>query len=278
MKNIYQLLRIRHYFKNFLILLPLFFIEQDINFTNIKILSVTFLIFCIFASIVYIYNDINDVNLDRKHPRKKKDKPIASKQISIVNAYLVLILLSLSGSYLLYFNQNLIYLFSTYVIVNLSYTHLLKKILLLDIFILSSNYVLRVLAGCIALNVPLSSWMAITIFCGALFLSSLKRKQELFLYGNKSREVLKHYSLDGLKTISDFSAILCVVFYCTYVISINDKLIITTPLILYGIIRYNFLSNSKKFSDSPVDEIIKDKQNIFLIIIWLTLVIISKIK
>ena len=81
-----------------------------------------------------------------------------------------------------------------------------------------------------------------------------------------------------LKTISDFSAILCVVFYCTYVISINEKLIITTPLILYGIVRYNFLSNSKKFSDSPVDEIIKDKQNIFLIIIWLTLIIISKIK
>lgn len=277
MKNFYQLLRIHHYFKNFLILLPLFFIDQKINFSNIKILSLTFLIFCIFASIIYIYNDINDVSFDRKHPRKKKDKPLASKKVSIVNAYITLLLLLLLGCYLLFYNKNLVYLFLTYLIINILYTHFLKKFLIIDIFILSSNYVLRVLAGCMTLNVPLSGWMAVTIFCGALFLSSLKRKQELFLYGDKSREVLKHYTLDGLKTISDFSAILCIVFYCTYVISINEKLIITTPIVLYGIIRYNFLSNSKKFSDSPVDEIIKDKQNIFLIIIWLILIILSKV-
>ena len=118
--------------------------------------------------------------------------------------------------------------------------------------------------------------MGITIFCGALFLSSLKRKQELFLYGAKSREVLKKYSVEGLKIIANISATLCVVFYCTYVVSINDNLIITTPLVLYGLIRYNYISDQKNFTDSPVDQIIKDKQNIILIMTWLILVAISK--
>ncbi len=276
MKNFYHLLRIKHYIKNFLIFLPLFFIDQDSSDTLLKNLSFTFLIFCIFASVIYIYNDLQDINFDKKHPIKRKNKPLVNGKISILNGYLILLVLIALGSISLFLKQNLINVILAYLIMNIFYTHYFKKIIILDLFILSSNYVLRILAGCVTLEVPLSSWMGITIFCGALFLSSLKRKQELFLYGTKSREVLKKYSVEGLKIIANISATLCVVFYCTYVISINDKLIITTPFVLYGIIRYNYLSDQKNFTDSPVDQIIKDKQNIILIITWLILIIISK--
>ena len=88
---------------------------------------------------------------------------------------------------------------------------------------------------------------------------------------------LESYSKAELKKIVDISAILSIIFYSLYVISINDKLFLTIPLIIYGVIRYNYLSDGKNFSDSPVDEIIKDRQNILIIIIWLFIIINSTI-
>ena len=116
--------------------------------------------------------------------------------------------------------------------------------------------------------------MAITIFAGAIFISALKRRQEIIIHGTSSRPVLKKYSINYLNKIADYSAILSIVFYCLYVISVNEKLVITIPLVLFGILRYNHLSESKNFSDSPIDEIIKDKQNLILVIIWLILILL----
>ena len=157
---------------------------------------------------------------------------------------------------------------------NVFYSFFLKFIPILDIFILSFNYILRVYAGCVIIDVPLSNWMAITIFAGAIFISALKRRQEIIMYGTSARPVLKKYSINYLNKIADYSAILSIVFYCLYVISVNEKLVITIPLVLFGILRYNYLSESKNFSDSPIDEIIKDKQNLISVIIWLILILL----
>ena len=174
-----------------------------------------------------------------------------------------------------FFNIRLLNISLIYLLLNFFYTIYLKKIPFIDIFILSSNYILRVYMGCVALTVHLSSWMAITVFFSALFISALKRKQELLLYGTISRKVLKSYSVKGLKKIIDISAVLSVLFYSLYVISINEKLFLTIPLVIYGVLRYIKRSERKNFSDSPVDEIIKDKQNILIILIWLFIVINS---
>tara|TARA_B100001105_G_scaffold217198_1_gene183097 strand:- start:18 stop:503 length:486 start_codon:yes stop_codon:yes gene_type:complete len=157
---------------------------------------------------------------------------------------------------------------------NVFYSFFLKFIPILEIFILSFNYILRVYAGCVIIDVPLSNWMAITIFAGAIFISALKRRQEIIIHGTSSRPVLKKYSINYLNKIADYSAILSIVFYCLYVISVNEKLVITIPLVLFGILRYSYLSESKNFSDSPIDEIIKDKQNLILVIIWLILILL----
>ena len=259
MKKFYQLLRINHYIKNFLIFAPLLFTTGINNNDNLIITFQTFLVFCLIASTVYIINDIFDVELDRQHPRKKKSKPLASKSISLNQAKFILILLLLFSIILLNYNKNLIQVCLIYLFINFLYTIYFKKIPFLDIFVLSTNYILRVYAGCVALNVELSNWMAITVFCGALFISALKRKQELQLYGSASRKVLNNYSLDGLKKVIDLSAILSIIFYSLYIISVNEELFLTIPLIIYGVLRYNYLSQNKNFSDSPVDEIIKDK-------------------
>ena len=277
MKKYYHLFRIKHYFKNLIIFSPILFIEKKIDDYEILNLFNVFLVFCLVASIVYIYNDIQDIHSDKNHPTKKKTKPLVNGQVSQGEAYKWLLVLILSSICFLYFNQKLIIIFLSYLLINFFYTHIFKKVIFLDILVLSSNYVIRVLAGCISLNVPLSYWMGATIFSGALFLSSLKRKQELFLYGTKSRKVLKLYSVKWLRFLTNFTAILSIIFYCSYVVSVNQKLVITVPLVIYAIFRYNKLSSNKNFSDSPVDEIVNDKQNIMIIFLWIIFVVGAKL-
>jgi 4-hydroxybenzoate polyprenyltransferase len=161
-----------------------------------------------------------------------------------------------------------------FIFINILYTEILKKIIIIDILALSFNYVIRAYAGSVAIDVSFSGWMAVTIFFGALFISSLKRKQELLLYGSKSRIVLKQYTLNGIKKIVDFSGIITIIFYNIYILTINEKLIFTIPVVLYGFFKYYFISESKNFSDSPVNEILNNKSIILTVLIWILLILI----
>ena len=174
---------------------------------------------------------------------------------------------------LLYFFPKFIEVSLIYILLNIAYSYLLKNIFLIDILSLSLNYLIRVYAGCVALDVSLSNWMAVTIFSGALSISSIKRERELFLYGHKARKVLKHYGDKILRIITILTSILSAVFYTFYVIYTNERIFLTIPLIIYAIFRFNYRSRSKEFTDSPVEEILKDKQNYLIIFFWLIIVI-----
>tara|TARA_B100002049_G_scaffold23460_1_gene15651 strand:- start:866 stop:1699 length:834 start_codon:yes stop_codon:yes gene_type:complete len=274
MKQLYYLFRVNHYIKNLLVFAPLLFTSGLSDLSKLVLSFKAFIIFSLIASVVYIINDLFDIKFDKKHPQKRKLKPLASGKISISFAYFSIAILSIISIFILLNNKNLINVFLIYIIMNVFYSFFLKFIPILDIFILSFNYILRVYAGSVIIDVPLSNWMAITIFAGAIFISALKRRQEIIIHGTSSRPVLKKYSINYLNKIADYSAILSIVFYCLYVISVNEKLVITIPLVLFGILRYSYLSESKNFSDSPIDEIIKDKQNLILVIIWLILILL----
>ena len=274
MKQLYYLFRVNHYIKNLLVFTPLLFTSGLSDLSKLVLSFKAFIIFSLIASVVYIINDLFDIKFDKKHPQKRKLKPLASGKISISLAYFSIAILSIISIFILLNNKNLINVFLIYIIMNVFYSFFLKFIPILDIFILSFNYILRVYAGSVIIDVPLSNWMAITIFAGAIFISALKRRQEIIIHGTSSRPVLKKYSINYLNKIADYSAILSIVFYCLYVISVNEKLVITIPLVLFGILRYNHLSESKNFSDSPIDEIIKDKQNLISVIIWLILILL----
>ena len=274
MKQLYYLFRVNHYIKNLLVFAPLLFTSGLSDLSKLVLSFKAFIIFSLIASVVYVINDLFDIKFDKKHPQKRKLKPLASGKISISFAYFSIAILSIISIFILLNNKNLINVFLIYIIMNVFYSFFLKFIPILDIFILSFNYILRVYAGCVIIDVPLSNWMAITIFAGAIFISALKRRQEIIIHGTSSRPVLKKYSINYLNKIADYSAILSIVFYCLYVISVNEKLVITIPLVLFGILRYSYLSESKNFSDSPIDEIIKDKQNLILVIIWLILILL----
>ena len=274
MKQLYYLFRVNHYIKNLLVFAPLLFTSGLSDLSKLALSFKAFIIFSLIASVVYIINDLFDIKFDKKHPQKRKLKPLASGKISISFAYFSIAILSIISIFILLNNKNLINVFLIYIIMNVFYSFFLKFIPILDIFILSFNYILRVYAGSVIIDVPLSNWMAITIFAGAIFISALKRRQEIIIHGTSSRPVLKKYSINYLNKIADYSAILSIVFYCLYVISVNEKLVITIPLVLFGILRYSYLSESKNFSDSPIDEIIKDKQNLIAVIIWLILILL----
>ena len=274
MKQLYYLFRVNHYIKNLLVFTPLLFTSGLSDLSKLALSFKAFIIFSLIASVVYVINDLFDIKFDKKHPQKRKLKPLASGKISISFAYFSIAILSIISIFILLNNKNLINVFLIYIIMNVFYSFFLKFIPILDIFILSFNYILRVYAGSVIIDVPLSNWMAITIFAGAIFISALKRRQEIIIHGTSSRPVLKKYSINYLNKIADYSAILSIVFYCLYVISVNEKLVITIPLVLFGILRYSYLSESKNFSDSPIDEIIKDKQNLISVIIWLILILL----
>lgn len=273
MIKLYKLLRIEHYIKNFVIFAPLLFTTRFENITNIFNIFKIFVIFCILASLVYIFNDIIDIKVDKLHPKKKQQKPLASGLISLKDAKLILYCLIICQVILLYFFPKFIGISLIYILLNIAYSYSLKNIFLIDILSLSLNYLIRVYAGCVALDVHLSYWMAITIFSGALTISSIKRERELFLYGYKAREVLKYYSSKILRIITILTSILTGSFYGLYVIYTSEKMFLTIPLVAYGIFRFAHRSKSKDFTDSPVEEILKDKQNYLIIFFWLIIVI-----
>ena len=273
MKKLYKLLRIEHYIKNFIIFAPLLFTTKLENITNISNVLKIFIIFCILASIVYIFNDLIDIKADKIHPKKKQTKPLASGLIDLKYAKLVLLCLVICQIILLYFFPRFIEISLLYILLNIAYSYLLKNIFLIDILSLSLNYLIRVYAGCVALDVNLSNWMAVTIFSGALAISSIKRERELFLYGDKARKVLKYYSSKILRIITILTSILSATFYSLYVIYTNERIFLTIPLVMYGIFRFTYRSKSKDFTDSPVEEILKDKQNYLIIFFWLIIVI-----
>ena len=273
MKKLYKLLRVEHYIKNFIIFAPLLFTTRFENTTNILNVFQIFVIFCILASIVYIFNDIVDIKADKLHPKKKETKPLASGLINLGYAKLVIFCLIIFLIILLYFFPKFIEVSLIYILLNIAYSYLLKNIFLIDILSLSLNYLIRVYAGCVALDVDLSNWMAVTIFSGALSISSIKRERELFLYGYKARKVLKYYSKKILRIITILTSILSAVFYSLYVIYSNERIFLTIPLIIYAIFRFTYRSKSKDFTDSPVEELLKDKQNYLIIFFWLIIVI-----
>ena len=198
MKQLYYLFRVNHYIKNLLVFTPLLFTSGLSDLSKLALSFKAFIIFSLIASVVYVINDLFDIKFDKKHPQKRKLKPLASGKISISFAYFSIAILSIISIFILLNNKNLINVFLIYIIMNVFYSFFLKFIPILDIFILSFNYILRVYAGSVIIDVPLSNWMGITIFAGAIFISALKRRQEIIIHGTSSRPVLKKYSINYL--------------------------------------------------------------------------------
>lgn len=226
---------------------------------------------------MYIINDILDRNQDKFHP-EKKFRAIASGKVSLIQGLIIsFILLVLSFFIANQLPQTFFLILLAYLFLQIFYTLILKNLVILDGISISIGFILRILAGGIAINVPISSWLILCTFFLALFLAFSKRRSEMELenYLNH-RTVLEKYSKEFLDHLISISAGITVLCYSLYIISAetikkfhSPYLILTLPFVIYGIYRYLYLVHIKKIGENPSKILFKDKPFLLNIFLWI---------
>jgi len=271
MKSIYPiiaLLRPKQWVKNVFVFFPFIFsgeFHHQIQFYNSLY---AFFTFCAASSLVYTLNDVSDAERDRLHPKKKYSKPIASGAVTIHTAIFLFILLTIFIAFALINKPSIIPATLGYIILNFFYTFCFKNYPIFDIFSISAGFVLRVYAGTEILNLELSYWMALTTFCLSLFLASTKRRQELILSGSGSRVLLKKYSENLLAQYTEISANATLIFYSIFITTIKTELVMTLPLVIFGLFRYKYICENEKSNEDPTEIVVKDNLIICTVILW----------
>lgn len=268
MQGLIKLVRPKQWIKNSFVFAPLIFASEFLHLDSIYSTLLAAFLFCLAASAVYIVNDLKDIEKDRIHPEKSKKRPLASGQVSYQSAIILLILLYIVLVSFWSIIPNVIYVIFIYLALNWAYTFKLKHEPVIEIFIVAFGFVLRVYAGAMALTVPVSHWMFITTLSISLYLASIKRRQELLQSGSQSRGVLAYYSVTLIDRFAEMSAVTAVVFYSLYVMEVQPKLVVTVPLVIFGLFRYWYIVETLKGGESPTDVIIQDKQILLTVLLW----------
>ncbi|MFA6472847.1 MAG: decaprenyl-phosphate phosphoribosyltransferase [Candidatus Latescibacterota bacterium] len=262
-----QLLRIRQWTKNTLIFAALIFSSQARDVSDVVKSVEAFVLFCLITGAVYIFNDIFDVDKDRAHP-VKKFRPIAAGHIGIGTSWLFFSLLSAA-------TLVLSFLFSTgfgtvvlaYLLLQIIYTVFLKHMVILDVFVISFGFLLRVIAGALAIQVAVSNWILICTMLLALFLALSKRRHEIVLLEKQAdahRTILKNYTPYLLDQMIGVVTSATLVAYMIFTLSeetvhkFGSHLVLTVPFVLYGIFRYLYLVHSKNEGGQPEEILLSD--------------------
>lgn len=279
MKNYLKLIRAKHWLKNGLVFLPVFF---SINMLKINLLFSCILAFFIFSftsSIVYIINDMNDIEKDRLHPIKK-NRPLASGAISKSKAKIVIVILLMLitiMTYLLYRDKNNIFIFiipAIYLILNILYSRGLKNIPIVDVVILVSGFVFRVMYGGVATSLEVSKYLYLMIIFGSFYLGFGKRRNEIIKNGNKSRKVLAFYNKEFLDKNMYVALSLAVVSYTLWCVDPttiqrigNDYVFWTIPLLMVILQLYSLDIEGNSHGD-PIEVVLADKKLLITAIIY----------
>jgi 4-hydroxybenzoate polyprenyltransferase len=277
-KAINKTLRPKQWVKNLFVFAPLVFSVQFLNRASFLAASKAFISFCLVSGALYTLNDLFDINEDRLHP-VKRHRPLASGRLSKAAAITIIVISGAAGLALaLSLNRTFFLIILSYLLLQVLYSSWLKHVVILDIFVVATGFLLRVIAGAVAIKVEISSWILICTILLALFLSMTKRRHEYFLLpGNASahRPILKEYNpylLDQMISVVTASTLIA---YCLYTISEETvakfhtrNLILTTPFVLYGIFRYLYLVHQKNQGGTPEELVLKDKPLLADIILW----------
>lgn len=280
MKEYIKLMRVHHYIKNLLLFVALLFSRQLFDIEKLLCCTKGFIAFCCLSSVIYIINDIHDCEKDRLHP-VKCNRPIASGKISIKNAWISAIVLTvitfICNSVNCYRGST--FLLVTYLLLNIAYSSGLKNIPIIDITILVSGFFIRVMYGAVITNIKISNWLYLTVITLALFFSLGKRRNELKQVGKQTREVLKGYCISFLDKNMYVFLTLANVFYAlwsmdknTVLIKNGQYLILTVPIVFLITMKYS-LDVEGESSGDPVEVLIHDKILIMFCILYLVVII-----
>lgn len=268
LRGLIVLMRPRHWIKNGFVLGPLLFSGTFIYTSAIGQALLAFTLFCLASSATYIVNDIRDIEHDRHHPKKSRTRPLAAGTVPIPMAITLLILLYGLLVWGWFIAPSVMKVIIAYLLLNVAYTFFLKHQPVVDIFTIAIGFVLRVYAGAVALAVPLSHWMFVTTLCLALYLAAVKRRQELRQNSVEGRDVLKKYSVALIDRYAGMTATGALIFYSLFVTSAKPQLIMTVPLVLFGLFRYWYVVEEREEVESPTEALLVDWQLLVTVALW----------
>ncbi|HEY1911313.1 MAG TPA: decaprenyl-phosphate phosphoribosyltransferase [Vicinamibacterales bacterium] len=237
-----------------------------------------FVIFCALSGVVYLVNDIADRDSDRRHPLKAQ-RPIASGALSVpiaLAAAVVIGLAAMAGALAL--GPKFAAVAGGYLTLQLLYSGQLKHIVIIDVLTIAIGFVLRAVAGAIAIDVEISHWLLVCTILLALFIALAKRRHEIMLLAGDAthhRPILGEYSsylLDQMIAVVTASTLMAYVFY-TISPETQEKfgtpwLGLTIPFPLYGIFRYLYLVHQRKGGGSPADLLLADRPLLTCVALW----------
>lgn len=294
MNNILKLIRPHQWLKNAFVLMPMFFGGSLLDPEDIRASVLTFLAYSFVASSVYCFNDINDVEADRRHPVKCK-RPLASGAVSMGTAWMLMALMfvlaalmtALLGDRGHILKVGGVLLF--YYILNICYCAKLKQYAIVDVCIVAFGFVLRVLAGGFATDITLSKWLVLMTFLLTLFLSFAKRHDDVLRMnetGEPPRKNTIRYNLTFINQAITITASVTLMCYIMYTVSPevvarlgSDLLYLTSVFVLLGLLRYMQITVVDKKSGDPTKIMLRDRFTQLVVVLWaLTFLILIYIK
>ncbi|MCX7047034.1 MAG: decaprenyl-phosphate phosphoribosyltransferase [Candidatus Sumerlaeota bacterium] len=288
-----QSLRPKQWTKNLLLFAGLLLSKHLHDYALVARAVEGFIVFCALSGVIYIFNDIADLKSDQAHPVKRK-RPIASGRLPVsvaAVAALVICAGALTGAFLI--NRQFGYCSLVYLLLISGYSFHLKHVVILDLMILALGFVLRAIAGVLAIRmaggpeIAMTSWFLACTFFLALFLATCKRRHELLLLADNAhshRPVLEEYSSGFLDQMISVATAATVVSYALYTTSSHaigagrlsdgsSPMVYTLPFVVYGISRYLYLAYRRDKGGEPETVLLTDKWMIGNLILWLAAVL-----
>lgn len=282
MKQYLKMFRVTHYVKNLLLFAPLFFARRLFDLKALALLAYMSIPFCLITSVIYIINDINDVEKDRRHPKKCK-RPIASGAISIraaktsaVVLLLIIFAMVCAAAAMGDFHYISLFWLIVYVIINYMYSRGMKDIPILDVTILAAGYLIRLFYGASVVEVVVSPWLYLTVLAGAFYLGMGKRRNEMRnLTGENTRKVLKLYSYEFLDKNMHMCVGLAITFYSLWAIQTEyPGMIWTVPIVMIILMKYSLDIESGDSEGNPMDVFTHDRVLLALAAVYVVAVCI----
>ncbi len=271
-RGLWRLMRPRQWIKNLLVFAPLIFADDFLRLKDLLPVALAFLAFCLLSSAVYIANDWRDREEDSRHP-KKRTRPLASGQVSLEAAGALLAVLLALGLGLAFLSGPWVLLVAAlFLLVNVLYTYILKSQLFLDAFGISAGFMLRALAGAVAIGVAFSPWLFALVLLLTLFLAFGKRRSELRASSTpeQHREVLGRYTAPLLDQILGVLVSSMIGVYAIY--SFDQPLhahafMLTIPFVIYGLFRYLYLLSAND-RENPDELLVTDWPTLVNLGLW----------
>ncbi len=291
-------MRPRQWTKNLAVFVGIIFAQRLFSVPSLERTILAFATFCLASSTIYLLNDLLDIENDRQHPTKRH-RPLASGKLprswaiaaigilllactALTTAIFFVPIVPRSDIYAPYGGANLLFALTiaTYLILMTLYSVRLKHVVLIDVFIIASGFVLRILAGAVVIPVSISGWLYLVTCLLSLFLALSKRRHELVLLQGQAsihRQILKEYSIPMLDQMITIVATTTIMAYSLYTVegtTGNHRLIITIPLVLYGIFRYLYLVYMRMEGGSPEEVLLRDRHMLGTVVLCTILIFV----